>query len=72
MSVLRLFSVAFVAIGLAAIVLSALADPLGIGDEGDFGNKQVLGIVKGAALIAVGLALVYVRRRRDTSVQPGN
>jgi peptidoglycan/LPS O-acetylase OafA/YrhL len=56
---------ALVALGAVLAALSALADALGYGDDGGFGWKQTTGVVVGAAVIVVGVALVYARRRRD-------
>lgn len=54
-----------VLIGVGAIVAlaSALADPLGIGQEGGFGWKQILGVVVGAA--GVGAGSFLIARRGD-------
>jgi hypothetical protein len=45
------------AIGIVLVLLSALADPLGIGGSDEFGWKQWVGVVVGAALIVGALAL---------------
>jgi hypothetical protein len=55
--------------GVVVLVLSALAEPIGIGSEDGFGAKQVIGVIVGAAAIVVGLAL-YARRGREASPQP--
>jgi hypothetical protein len=63
----RLLGWALVAVGAVVVVVSALADPLGIGgDDTGFGSKQVLGVVVGAIVAAVGLGLRYVRRGSGT------
>ena len=36
-----------IALGVVLIVLSALADVIGIGDEGSFGLQQISGVVVG-------------------------
>ena len=51
-------------VGVALLVLSALADPIGIGGGDDFGWKQMIGVAIGAAAIVVGLALL-VRRDQE-------
>ena len=52
-----------VAVGAVVIAVSALADPLGIGaDDTGFGTRQVIGVVIGAVVLAVGLGLRYWRR----------
>jgi hypothetical protein len=48
--------------GVALLVLSALADPLSVGNENGFGWKQVTGVVVGAVVAVAGLALMYVQR----------
>ncbi|HJS48748.1 MAG TPA: hypothetical protein VJ745_00360 [Gaiellaceae bacterium] len=58
-----------VAIGAALVAVSALADPLGIGEGGGVGYKQVTGIVVGGILIAGGLVLMIVARRSEASQQ---
>jgi hypothetical protein len=59
-----------VAAGAVIFLLSALADAIGIG-EGGFGWKQILGVIIGAGAVVVGLALVYLQRRRaSTEARP--
>ena len=58
-----------VAIGAALVAVSALADPLGIGEGGGVGYKQVTGMVVGGILIAGGLVLMIVARRSEASQQ---
>jgi LPXTG-motif cell wall-anchored protein len=54
-----------VAVGAAIVLVSALADPLGLGGEGTgFGTKQVAGVVAGAVVAVAGLGLLYLRRGR--------
>ena len=50
-----------VAAGALLVVVSALADPIGVGEGGGFGWKQAVGIVVGAALVALGGWLLYAR-----------
>ncbi|HSI97057.1 MAG TPA: hypothetical protein VK926_01740 [Gaiellaceae bacterium] len=54
------------AIGALLVVVSAAADPLGIGEGGGFGWKQVVGVVVGAALVAVGAWLLYARSAEES------
>ena len=49
------------ALGALLIVVSALADPIGVGEGSGFGWKQAVGIVVGAVLVAVGAWLLYGR-----------
>ena len=57
------FAWVLVAVGGALVALSALADPLGIGEGGGIGYKQVTGMAVGGALVAVGVVLAVVARR---------
>ena len=59
-------------IGAAGTVISALADPLGIGQADGFGWLQILGVILGIVVILVGLALAmewvpYGARTADTA-----
>jgi hypothetical protein len=64
-------------IGAVGVVISALADPLGIG-VGDFGWLQTLGVILGAVLMLIGIALATEwmpypgRTRGDAAVAPAN
>jgi len=47
-----------IAIGVAIVLLSALADPIGIGaEESAFGWKQVVGVIVGALVAIAGIAI---------------
>ena len=46
-------------LGIALVLVSALANTLGIGMQG-FGWKQIVGVVVGAALALLGAGLVLV------------
>jgi hypothetical protein len=46
-----------IAIGVAVLLVSALADKIGIGEGGAIGWKQVTGMTLGGAVIVVGLAV---------------
>ena len=59
-----------VAVGAVLLVLSALADQIGIGEEGGVGWKQAAGVIIGGVVIAIGLALIYVRRGEAKATQP--
>lgn len=59
-----------VAVGVVLLVISALADPIGLGEGDGFGWKQWAGVIIGAALAVVGLALMYVRRGGAKTPQP--
>jgi hypothetical protein len=53
---------ALVVLGAALFAVSALAEPLGLGDDNGVGMQQTIGMVVGAVLVVVGLALSYVKR----------
>lgn len=42
------------ALGVVMLVLSALADPIGVGEGSGIGWKQVVGMVAGAIAIVIG------------------
>jgi hypothetical protein len=59
-----------VSAGAVIFLFSALADAIGIG-EGSFGWKQILGVILGAGVVAIGAALVYLQRREaSTGARP--
>ena len=61
-----------VAVGAIVLILSAAADWIGIGGDGDaFGWKQTVGVIVGVLVIAAGAVLIFRRRGRDgqTSAQ---
>ncbi len=47
--------------GVLLVLISALADPLGLGRSPGFGWRQTLGVIIGALVLAAGL---YLRRRK--------
>jgi hypothetical protein len=58
-------------VGAVGAIISALANPLGIGEEEVFGWLQITGVIVGAVLALLGLALAmswvpYPGRRADT------
>jgi hypothetical protein len=59
-----------VVLGAALFAVSALAEPLGLGDGDGIGWKQSLGMVVGAVLVVAGLALRYVRHGETESARP--
>jgi hypothetical protein len=65
----RLIGGLVAAAGLVLLVVSAFADPIGIGGEDSFGWKQAVGTALGTVGLFAGLALMYVPRRGD--VEPG-
>lgn len=58
------------AAGVVLLVLSALADPIGVGDSGGFGWLQTLGVVVGAVTALAGLALLVLERGEPRTLQP--
>jgi hypothetical protein len=54
-------------LGLALVLVSALANTLDIG-KGGFGWKQIVGVIVGVAVVVVGAALVLAGRRTSSAV----
>lgn len=48
-----------IGVGVLLVLISALANPLGLGQHPGFGWKKTLGVVVGALIIVAGL---YLRR----------
>jgi hypothetical protein len=61
------FGAILLALGALLLVLSALADPIGIGEGGGIGWKQIVGMVVGAAAIVFGALLMRAKRGESTS-----
>ena len=49
------FGIFLIVVGLAVLLISAFADPVGIGGQPGFGWKQVVGVIIGGILMIVGL-----------------
>jgi len=54
------FAKTLMIVGIVIVLLSALADPLGLGRSPGFGWWQTLGVIVGGLVILAG---VYLRRR---------
>ena len=61
-----------VAVGVVLFVISAFAEPLGLGDDDGVGWKQVTGMIVGGVVVAAGLVLMYIRRGGEASPQLHN
>jgi uncharacterized membrane protein len=48
-----------IAIGVIVVVVSVLADPIGIGSEDTFGWRQIVGVIVGAGIAAIGIAMAW-------------
>jgi hypothetical protein len=57
------------AVGIVLVIVSAFAEPLGLGDDDGVGLQQVAGMIVGGVVIAAGLALMYIRRDGEASPQ---
>jgi hypothetical protein len=55
----RLFSWVVIGVGVLLALISAFANPLGLGLHPGFGWKKTLGVVVGALIVVAGL---YLRR----------
>ena len=51
-------------IGIGLLVVSLLADVIGVGDDPGFGNQQTMGTIVGVLITAVGLYLT-LRAKSD-------
>lgn len=60
----KTFGGAVLIIGLALLVVSIVADSLGLGNEPGLGWKQIVGLVVAVAIIVFGI-LALVRPERD-------
>jgi hypothetical protein len=56
--------------GVVLLVLSALADPIGVGGSTGFGWLQAIGVVVGAVAALAGLALLLPERGERRTLQP--
>ena len=56
------------AVGLLIVIVSAFAEPIGLGDGDGIGWLQTFGIIIGAVLVIAGL--MYARRGESRPVQP--
>jgi len=53
-------------VGLVVVFIFAAADVIGIGGSANkFGNRQIIGTVIGAVVVAAGLAVSYLPARRS-------
>lgn len=61
-------------VGAVVLAVAALADSLGIGEGHTFGWLQTLGVVLGALILLIGLAIVvgWIPTRRKTVVTSGS
>ena len=59
-----------IAVGAVLLLISALAEPIGLGDGDGFGLKQTTGVIIGALVMVGGLAAMYVRRGEARTPQP--
>ena len=57
MDVKKTLGLVLLVVGIAVLVLSLAADPLGIGGNPIFGRNQIIGTVAGAIAAVVGLVL---------------
>ena len=59
MSQARILAIAFIVVGAALAIISALADQIGVGaPTSTFGWKQLLGLLLGVAVLGVGVFLL--------------
>ena len=73
----RPFGFVVALIGAAGLIVSALADSIGVGQADGFGWLQILGVILGAVVILLGLAMAmewmpYPGRRVDETTPTQN
>ena len=54
----RTLGIGLLAVGIILLIVSLLADTLGIGGSGTFGYKQILGAAAGAIVAVAGLVVM--------------
>ena len=59
-----------VVVGIVLALVSALAEPLGFGDDNGFGMQQVVGVVVGVVVAVVGAAIAGRLRRSSATTVP--
>jgi hypothetical protein len=57
MDVKKTVGIVLLVVGIAVLVLSLAADPIGIGSNSVFGTIQIIGAIAGAIAAVVGLVL---------------
>ena len=65
----RAWGILFAVAGAALLVVSVLADPIGVGGTDEFGWKQVAGAIAGGVLLVGGVGLAFLPLRDE--VEPG-
>ncbi len=60
-------SIVVIVIGVGLLIVSVLADVIGVGDGLGFGSRQISGILGGAVITLVGLGLYLMRKGGSTS-----
>ncbi len=60
-------SIVVIVIGVGLLIVSVLADVIGVGDGLGFGHRQILGSLVGAVITLVGLGLYLMRKGGSTS-----
>ena len=59
-----------VVVGIVLTLVSAFAEPLGLGDDNGFGMQQVAGVVVGVVVAVVGAAIAWRLRRGSATTVP--
>ena len=65
MNTKKSISILLLVVGIAALILFATADMIGIGENPSFGNVQITGVIIGAVVAIVGLILL--RRKQPAT-----
>ncbi len=62
MNTKKIIGTLLLVIGIALLILSVIADVIGIGQSPRFGGAQVTGLIIGA-VVAIGGLIVYVKKQ---------
>jgi hypothetical protein len=54
----KMLSILILVVGIAVLVLFAIADVIGIGESPNFGTTQIAGTIVGAVLAVIGFILL--------------
>ena len=67
MNTKKIVSILLLVVGVAVLILFAIADVIGIGDNPSFGPVQITGVIVGAVVAVVGLVLLLKKEKVVTN-----
>jgi hypothetical protein len=62
MNAKKIISTLLVVVGIILLILSLIADKVGIGKNPEFGTLQITGVVAGAIMAIIGLILISKKK----------